>query len=246
MKTMLVWAALLAVPGLLLAQKPKSQKEVDAINAVVNSKTPDERIAAVESLIQKFSDTEFKSWALNAAAQSAAQKRDGAKTVFYAEEALKADKNNVDAMLLLAASIAQQTREFDLDKDEKLAKSEKYAKDAIAAIPNVPKPNPQVPDAQWEAVKKDMLAQAHEALGIGALVKKKNDVAITEFKSAAEVASTQDPTIYVRLASVYNDSGKPEDALAAANKALGMPDLNPAVKQFAEQEKTKAEKAAKK
>ncbi len=118
MKTIFVWAALLVVPGLMLAQKPKSQKEVDAINAVVNSKTPDERIAAVESLIQKFSDTEFKVWALNAAAQAAAQKRDTPKVIFYAEQALKTDTKDVDAMLLLAASIAQTTREFDLDKDE--------------------------------------------------------------------------------------------------------------------------------
>ncbi len=90
------------------------------------------------------------------------------------------------------------------------------------------------------------MAQAHEALGIGALVKKKNDVAIAEFKAAAETAETQDPTIYVRLASVLNDAGKSDEALAAANKALAMPDLNPAVKQFAESEKAKAEKAAKK
>jgi tetratricopeptide (TPR) repeat protein len=246
MKKMLLWGALLAVPGLLLAQKPKSQKEVDAVNAVANAKTPDERIAAVENLIQKFSDTEFKSMALYSAAQAAAQKRDNAKAVFYAEESLKADKNNIEAMLLLATAIAQQTREFDLDKDEKLAKSEKYAKDALTAIPTVPKPNPQITDAQWDGAKKDMSAEAHVALGMDALVKKKNDVAISEFKTAAEVGATQDATIYVRLASVYNDSGKPEDALAAANKALSMPDLSPAVKQFAESEKSKAEKAAKK
>ena len=38
-------------------------------------------------------------------------------------------------MLMLAAETARTTREFDLDKEEKLAKAEKYAKDGMALIP---------------------------------------------------------------------------------------------------------------
>jgi tetratricopeptide (TPR) repeat protein len=240
----LLWVAMLAIPASLMAQKPKSQKEVDAINAIAQAKTPDERMAAVDALLQKFADTEFKTWALNAAANAAEQKQDSAKAMFYAGEGLKSDKNDYEAMILLATETARHTREFDLDKDEKLQKSEKYAKDALAVLPSATKPAiMNVTEAQWEMMKKDYMAQAHEALAMGASVRKNTDAAIQEYKMATDLAATPDGATWVRLASVYNDAGKSDEALAAANKVLAMADLNPVVKQFAESEKARAEKA---
>ena len=48
---------------------------------------------------------------------------------------------------MLAELLAQSTRENDLDKEEKLAKSEKYANDTIQMVKAAPKPNPQLSDA---------------------------------------------------------------------------------------------------
>ena len=100
MKTKFLLVTLLVVPALLMAQKPKSKKEQDAIMAVQSAQSPDDRIAAVEALIQKFADTEFKSWALNRAADAARQKRDSEKAMFYANQALAADPKDYEAMLL--------------------------------------------------------------------------------------------------------------------------------------------------
>ena len=85
-------------------------------------------------------------------------------------------------MLLLARQYANHTTEFDLDKEEKLAKATKYANDAMGVIPNAAKPNPQLSDAQWEGFKKDYMSQAHEGLGMIADVRKKYDVAATEYR----------------------------------------------------------------
>jgi tetratricopeptide (TPR) repeat protein len=248
MKTKFVWVVLVAMPALVMAQKPKSKKEQDAVMAVQAAQTPDDKIAAVEALIQKFSDTEFKSWALNRAADASRQKKDSAKARFYAEQALAADPKDYEAMLLLAAEIAAHTREFDLDKDEALAKADKYAKDALAVIPSAVKPNAQVKDDQWDAFKKDMMAQAHESMGTAAMVRKKYDVAAQEYKLATETAADQEPATYVRLASAYTEAGKFDDSIATLDKVLAMPDLNPIVKQVAQGEKARAEKgkAAKK
>jgi len=248
MKTKFLWVVLLTVPAVVMAQKPKSKKEQDAIMAVQSAQAPDDRIAAVESLLQKFSDTEFKSWALNRAADAARQKKDSVKAQFYAEQALAADPKDYEAMLLLAAETASHTREFDLDKDEKLNKADKYAKDALAVIPTAAKPNPQVKDEQWDAFKKDMMAQAHESMGTAAMVRKKYDAAAEEYKLAIDTASDKEPATYVRLASAYNEAGKYDDAIGAIDKVLAMPDLNPIVKQVAQQEKARSEKgkAAKK
>jgi len=52
-----------------------------------------------------------------------------------------------------------------------------------------------------------------------------------------------DQVAMARLANAYNDLGKPDEALGVLNKLLAMPDLNPAVKNFANNEKARAERA---
>jgi tetratricopeptide (TPR) repeat protein len=227
---------------LVLAQKPKSQKEIDAILAVQQATTADARITAVENLISKFADTEFKAWAYNVAAEAAQSKRDNPKTIFYYEQAIKADAKNYTAMLMIAGVIAQGTREFDLDKEEKLARAEKYVTEGMALIPSAAKPNPQIPDAQWDAMKKDDTAQGHVDLGMIALARKKADVAATEFKTAVDTAATADPIVMVRWAAALNEGGKPDEAIGVLDKALATPNLNPQIKAVADSEKARAQK----
>lgn len=242
-KTIRILAGMIAVGALALGQQAKSQKELEAVKAVIGAQTPDARIAAVNDLITNFADTEFKAWALTLAADASEKKGDAVKAMVYAQSALEADPKNYQAMLLLSGELARTTRENDLDREEKLTRAEKLVSDAIAAINAAPKPNPQITDDQWAAAKKDFISQAHENMGLAALARKKNDVAITEFKTAVEGASTPDPTTMVRLASAYDQAGKYDEGLAILAKVLAMPDVNPVVKQFAQSEKTRAEQA---
>lgn len=236
-------AGLLTLAAFAFAQKPKSPKEVEALQKVINAKTPDERVAAVDDLITKFADTEFKSWAFNLAADAEQRKGDSAKAVAYAQNGLDADPKDYQAMLLISGELAKTTRENDLDKEEKLARAEKLAKDAIASVGTAPKPGPQVTDEQWVGFKKDMISQAHEDLGLIALARKKFDVAVVEFKDSVDNAATVDPATMVRLAAAYDQSGKPDDGIAILDKVLVMPNLNPVVKQFANAEKARAEQS---
>ena len=143
---------LTAFAGLTFAQstnpkqpQPKSQKEVEAIMAMFQAPDPKSRIDAAMELITKFADTDFKATAFYLAAFSARDLGDPDNMIVYSERALEADKQNYGAMLLLAQALAQRTREFDLDKDEKLGRSEKLAKDAIAMVSTAPKPNQKPP-----------------------------------------------------------------------------------------------------
>ena len=112
-------------------------------------------------------------------------------------------------------------------------------------IPAAPKPNDKIPDAQWEGIKKDSIARGHGDLGMIASKRKKWDVAVAEFKTAMDTSTVPDSVLMARLGNAYNESGKPADALDVLNKLLAMPNLNPAVKRFAESEKARAEKAKK-
>ena len=136
--------------------------------------------------MQSFPKSDYRNFALTTAADAYESTGNTTKAIIYYQQALGANPKDYNAMLMLAAETARTTREFDLDKEDKLAKAEKYAKDGMALIPDAPKPNAQVTDQQWTDMKKDDTARGHEALGLIALARKKYDAAAGEFKTATE------------------------------------------------------------
>jgi hypothetical protein len=236
MRTTKMLAAFLVAAALVMAQKPKSKGELDALQAIQAEQDPTAKMAKVDAFIQKFADTEFKEWAYSRAAEAAEARNDGAKLIIYSELAIEANPKAYSPMLMESAELARSTRENDLDKEEKLSKAEKLAHQAMDIIPTAPKPNPQIPDAQWEEVKKDYLGDAHRDLGMIASVRKKYDVAIAEFKLASDTAAHPDPAVWVRLAGAYTDNKQPDEALAVLAKVN-----NPALKPFVDKETKRAQ-----
>lgn len=223
--------------------KPKSQKEVEAIMAIMNAPDPDSRIKAAEELIQKFADTEFKAFALQMATISAQQKNDNEQVILYGERTLEADPNNYTAMVVLAATLAQTTREFDLDKEEKLKRAEAYANKALQLLEKAPRPNPNITDQQWEEAKKDFRSQAFEALGIVEMVRKNYDKAIANFKTSIDVAGTPNVPTKIRLGAAYNLAGKHDEAIAVLDEVMADAQLHPQLRSFAQAERLRALKA---
>jgi tetratricopeptide (TPR) repeat protein len=229
----------------LLAQggpAPKSAKERDAIIAVQSATTPDDRLKAIESVLTNFADTQFKVILLQMAMQTALQKDDYAATTLYAERLLEADPKNPFAEVTLAGEIPRHTREFDLDKEEKLTKADKYAHAAIENIATAPKPQPNMPDEQWAGMKKDTVAQAHDALGMIATLRKNYDQAIAEYNIAITSALRPDPSDYVRLGQAEIEAGKLDDANAASDKAIADANASERVKQIARDKKAEVAK----
>jgi tetratricopeptide (TPR) repeat protein len=144
---------------------------------------------------------------------------------------------------MLAELITGQTREGDLDREEKLGKAEKYAKDAIANVKDVAKPNPQVTDEQWGEFKKGIAARAHNAIGNANLLRKKYEPAAAEFKLAAD--EDPQPAYLAREASALQSSGKNAEAVEICDKLLADANLHPAIKQVANQIKAQAAAAKK-
>jgi tetratricopeptide (TPR) repeat protein len=223
--------------------KPKSQKEVEAVMAMFNAADADARIKAANELVTNFADTEFKEIALLMTAMTYQQKNDVDNMIIFAERTLEANPQSYQAMLMIAESLAQRTRENDLDREEKLGRSEKLANGSIEAISKAPKARADVTDEQWAGAKKDFIAQAHQALGMAAMARKKYDVAIAEFKVAIEGATQPDPATMVRLGAVYNMAGKHDEAIAALDKVMAITDLHPTIRQFAQAEKVRAMQA---
>lgn len=230
----LTWAALVVGFAPLWAQKPKSQKEQQALLAVQVAKTPDDRITAIEKVLTDFADTEFKTALLQMAVQAEEQKGDYAQTVFYADRLLKADPMNAFALVTLASETARHTRENDLDKADQLAKVDKWAKDGIEAAKTLPKIRADIPDADWEGVRKDMEAQGYVALGMADVLRKNYDGAATNYKQSLAIGATPNPATLVRLAQVYMSQGKLDDANFTLDKAINTPDVPAQIKSVAE------------
>jgi tetratricopeptide (TPR) repeat protein len=241
--TALAAATLAAQTANTSQPKPKGPKEVEAIQAVFAAQDPDTRIAAVEKLVTKFSDTEFKAYALYAAASSYQQKNDMENVVVFAEKCLEADPKFFGAQLMIANALAVRTKEFDLDREEKLGRVEKLAKEALALIAGAAKPRPEITDEQWAAAKKDFSAQAYEALGLAAMPRKKWDVCVQQLTLAISNATQPDPATMVRLASCQIELKKYDDAIATLDKALADANAAPQVKNVATSMKIQANKA---
>lgn len=222
--------------------QPKSQKELEAVQAIFQASDPDARIAAAKELVTKFADTDFKATAFYIGAFSYQQKGDLENAIVWAEQALEADPKFYAAQLMIANALALRTKEFDLDREEKLGRSEKLAREAINLINTAPKPRPDITDEQWESTRKDFIAQGHEALGLVALVRKNYEACVSEFTTAASLASQQDASLTVRLANCQIQTGKVDDALALLDKVLNDPNVAGQIKSVAAQLKTDANK----
>jgi tetratricopeptide (TPR) repeat protein len=240
-------SALVSAQSIPVAKQPqpKSQKEVDAIMALQNAMQKqdyDGSIKAAEELLTKFADTEFKPMALQVISGIYQAKGDAEKAIIYAERLLEADPKSYTGMILIATLTAQQTREHDLDREEKLKKVEKMALGARELVKDAPKPRPDLTDEQWIAFRKDITSQTHEAMGMAAQARKNTEGAIEEFKKSIEVANTPDPATMVRLGSLYVASNKPDEAIAILDRAAADPQATAQLKQVAASEKEKATK----
>jgi tetratricopeptide (TPR) repeat protein len=240
-RTALFVAGLAVAAGLATAQKPKTQKEVDAINAAISATDPKLRIKAAEAALQQFADTEFKSMLQTMMVGAAADANDSASVIIYGENALKTDPKNYQVQFWMALATVTGTGNFDLDKEEKLSRAEKLANDGLKNLSTATKPQTQLTDEQWATGKKMYEAQGHEALGQVANARKKYDVAIKEYEAA--MALSPEATTMTRLAGAYTNANRPADAIKLIDQILAQPNLHPAVKQVATAEKDRATKA---
>jgi tetratricopeptide (TPR) repeat protein len=216
-------ASLLTHP--LAGQQPKSKEEVDALIALQSAQTPDERIAAAQKLLTDFKDTEFKETANYVLMLAYQQKNDFENMLLYGERTLSINPDNAGTLISLANAIPMRTREFDLDKDEKLAKAEDFAKRSLTVIPNLAKPNPEMPDDQWLMAKKDFMASAYESLGLVAMKRKSYPAAEENLRKSLEISAEQTAAAFFYLGQVLKEQGKKDDAIAALDQAIARGDF---------------------
>ncbi len=222
----LALAASLCAAG-LLAQQPnfKSQEEIDAFMAVQSGASPQDRASAGAAFLANYPNSEAAGLAAYVAMLSYQQLNDFENMLLYGDIVLERDPDPgvlVGALIALAAAIPVRTQEFDLDKEEKLARAEDYAKKAMGLIPTLAKADPNMSDDDWLATRKEFMSQCHEALGSVAL--KREDFAGAEgsLRKALELSSSPFPYTIYSLALALSKQGKHEEAAAEAERCTAM------------------------
>jgi len=215
------------VAGQVLAQeeqqqgpRARSQKEADALMAFQNATDPDARIQAAEKVLMKFKNTEYKEWLLYNMVASAGEKKDYVQMEVYGDRLLEVNPEHGLLLVDLASVIAGQARPDDLDKSERLAKAEGFAKKALRIVPTMPKPNPQVTDELWLSERQIMMAQIHETLGIVAFMRDDYAGAEESFRKSIATAPRPRGTAYVRLGHALLEQGQYAEAEEASEKAM--------------------------
>jgi tetratricopeptide (TPR) repeat protein len=219
------------------APRPKSQKELDALKAIDAAPSIDVKLQKTDDFLAAFPDSDYKQYLLDRAAEIAADKNDYPLTMAWGQRDLDGNPNSFVAMLSLAKTTAATTKEFDLDKEKKLADAEKWVNSALDLLKTVPRPA-WFPEDKWPVVKKYYESSGHQTLGMIAMARKKFDAAAAEFQTAFDIMPEPAYLIHVGEASIKG--GKYDNAIGAYDKVLATPDLNPVVKQVAEREKNDA------
>ena len=165
------------------------------------------KVAAIHSLLVTFKNTPFKEWANQTAMTAYRDLNDFENMIIYGEETLTINPENVDALTTLAYAIPTQIREFDVDKREKLTQAKDYAHRALRTIPTLEKPQGvRLSDEEWLNDKKDMMASAHDALGLVAFMYKDFVAAERAFEKSIEVAHTPDATTFYHYARTLREN----------------------------------------
>ncbi len=211
------------------------------VQAAQQASNWDGEIQAINYVLENFADTDYKVMLLGMAQEAAQNKGDYAGSVAFGEQTVQANPNEITARVFLAESIAQHTRENDLDREQSLKKVDDYANKALDLLKSSTAPPPGMPAAQWPDMKKQLTSQAYDALGQAADLRKKYPDSIQDFKNALD-AQPSNAVSEARLAKAYADGKQYDEAISTADKVLAMGDAPAVVKQFAQQQKDNAMK----
>jgi tetratricopeptide (TPR) repeat protein len=224
---------------------PASPAELDALKKVRSDQQArnwDAQIADINSVLQNFGNSEYKNMLLDMGIQAAQNKGDYGQAVEFGEKAIAADPNNAEAHVRLAQAIAlhlsESNGESDADKDQDIQKAQTYSKHALDLLNHDAASPWGVSSDQWPIYKKQLVGEAHDALGMAAAAARKYPEAIDEYRVGLRAYSN--PIILTHLAQAYIDAKQFDEAIATDDEILAMAAVPDSEKQLAQKQKDAA------
>jgi tetratricopeptide (TPR) repeat protein len=210
-------------------QIPQDQSQ--AYDAIRTELDPGRDISLVDDFAKKYPDSPLISYVYSFGANAYQQKGDVEKTVDLCEKSLKANPDNLMALIINIGMLPQPQylNNHSADREKILQDAVSEANHALELIPKrVPKKADEA-DGDYQKRLAEFESQVHGPLGMihlematGGLVgtdKAELEKAEQEFNTAVTTASRPDPRDYYRLGEAYRMDGKLDDAIQAFTKA---------------------------
>jgi tetratricopeptide (TPR) repeat protein len=193
----------------------KTRDELDAFGKVYDEAEPETVIRLARRFIEQYPQSEFLEFVNVPLLHAYEQIGESAKVKETALALLRLNPENIDALLALAAYRLEQPPGGGV-QNEGLLSAREYAQHALERIRRFKAPV-SADRTTWIRTKKALLAKSHMLLGIAAVQEKKLDEATDNLLRATEFDPQGD--YFYRLALVYEATGRPQKALAAALRA---------------------------
>jgi len=201
----------------------KTDPELDAWKAAAAIKDPAGLEKASDDFAAKFPDSELRVLLYKNAMRLYQNANNPEKTEAMGRKVLALDPDDPEALVMVAEVIAEQTRDSDIDKDQRYAEASTMAKKATQTVDtdiSVPTGTPQ---EKIDAYKALLRSNAYSILGTIEF-KKENFVVAQENlqKSIDAYPSDPDPVVVLRLALTLDKQQKYPEALTIASRAVEM------------------------
>jgi tetratricopeptide (TPR) repeat protein len=216
----------------------KTQPEFDAYKAAAAITDPAALEKSADDFATKFPDSELKIILYKTAMRGYQNSNNAEKTEAMGRKVIALDADDPEALVLVAEVLTGRTRESDLDKDQRWAEADKFAKHATETIETDVAVPAGTPQEKIDAYKSLLRSNAYSILGT--LAFKKDDFTNAEKllkQSIDAYPSSPDPVVVLRMALALDKQNRYPDALKYAEQAVSVAPEGSSVKQLAQRER---------
>lgn len=221
----------------------KSQDELKAYQDAASKTDPAQAEAAANDFAAKFPDSELRAALYMRVMNMYAQGNNSDKVIEVGRKAIAADPINPVPLMEVASTLAETTRDTDLDREQRLAEA---AKDAHAAIDNVDTGLLVPANADPERVagaKRTILTNSYDTLAMVDMGRNDYGAAVTNLQKAIDGSKgNPDPVLYLRLSVAQDKLQQYPQALDSANKAVQYSKDGTAAQNLAKQQQERLQK----
>lgn len=202
--------------------KVNSQEEYNAYKAAIAMTDAAAMDKAADEFAQKFPTSELRTLLYSAVMQKYQMGNDAEKMTAAARKVLAIDPDDPGALVAVAQGLAEQTRDSDLDKDERYAEAKKDAERALVTV-DTDVPTTGYPPEQLAAFKSFLRSESYFVLGTISFKMKNWTDAEGNLKKSIDALPQQPDVIAVyRLAVSLDMQNRIPEALKYADQAVDL------------------------
>jgi len=211
-----------AAPAGKRPPKANSQEEFAAYKAAAALTDAGAQDKAADDFAKKFPDSELRTLLYGSVMQRYQQANDAEKMLETAKKVLAIDADDPAALVGAAQTLAEITRDTDLDKDQRYAEAKKDAERSLVTV-DTDVPTTGYPPEQLAAFKGFLRSEAYFVLGtLSFKAKNWTDAEANLRKSIDALPQQPDVVAVYRLAVSLDMQNKIPEALKFADQAVDL------------------------